>query len=255
MVLPEPAIELNLLAGCIFRHRRSVHKSILIPSVAIVHCKRNAEGTFDFDLQVIDNSGLCISELHLVYSYIVFQCGLCYFVVRYQQLSSRLDILGRNKVSPLLTGIENKYRMILCHGDNDLSVLCCNSYKLAFVPPGRCVVNPTHLTAAALHEIADTNVLNCFRAVLGNNHSTGYEAVPVDAEVLHCASSDDVQVRFLRHRLQICYDVVESCCTFLHGCRLIQPFGTDFEYLYRFLSSEIRSLRDDSFLYHCITSY
>ena len=149
MVLLKSAIELNLLAGCIFRHRRSVHKSILVPAIAIVHCKRNAEGTFDFDLQVIDNSGLCISELHLVYSYIVFQCGLCYFVVRYQQLSSRLDILGRNKVSPLLAGIENKYRMILCPGDNDLSVLCCNSYKLAFVPPGRCVVNPvsyTHLT-------------------------------------------------------------------------------------------------------------
>lgn len=255
MVLPESAVELNLLAGCIFRHRRSVHKSILVPAIAIVHCKRNAEGTFDFDLQVIDNSGLCISELHLVYSYIVFQCGLCHFVVRYQQLSSRLDILGRNKVSPLLTGIENKYRMILCHGDNDLSVLCCNSYKLAFVPSGRCVVNPAHLTAAALYKITDTNVLDCFRAFLGDNTGTGYKAVPVDTEVLHCASSDDVQVRFLRHRLQICYDVVESCCTFLHGCRLIQPFGTDFEYLYRFLSSEIRSLRDDSFLYHCITSY
>lgn len=255
MVLPESAVELNLLAGCIFRHRRSVHKSILVPAIAIVHCKRNAEGTFDFDLQVIDNSGLCISELHLVYSYIVFQCGLYHFVVRYQQLSSRLDILGRNKVSPLLAVIENKYRMILCHGDNDLSVLCCNSYKLAFVPPGKCVVNPAHLTAAALYKITDTNVLDCFRAFLGDNTGTCYEAVPVDAEVLHRASSDDVQVRFLRHRLQICYDVVESCCTFLHGCRLIQPFGTDFEYLYRFLSSEIRSLRDDSFLYHCITSY
>lgn len=72
MVLPESAIELDLLAGCIFRHRRSVHKSILIPAVAVVHDKRNAEGTFDFDLQVIDDSGLCISELHLVYSYIVF---------------------------------------------------------------------------------------------------------------------------------------------------------------------------------------
>lgn len=220
-----------------------------------MHNKRNAEGTFDFDLQVIDDSGLCVGKLHLVYSYIVFQCGLRYFVVRYQQFSSRLDILGRNKVAPLLTGIENKYRMILCHGDNDLSVLCCNSNKLAFVPPGRCVVNPTHLTAAALYKITDTNVLDCFRAVLGNNRSTGYEAVPVDTEVLHCSSSDNVQVRFLRHRLQICYDVVESCCTFLHGCRLVQPFGTDFEYLYRFLSSEIGSLRDDSFLYHCITSY
>lgn len=255
MILPESAVELNLLAGCIFRHRRSVYESILVPSVAVVHNKRNAEGTFDFDLQVIDDSGLCVCKLHLVYSYIVFQCGLGYFVVRYQQFSSRLDILGRNKVAPLLAVIENKYRMILCHGDNDLSVLCCNSYKLAFVPPGRCVVNPTQLTAAALYKITDTNVLNCFRAVLGNNRSTGYEAVPVDTEVLHCSSSDDVQVRFLRHRLQICYDVVESCCTFLHGCRLIQPFGTDFEYLYRFLSSEIGSLRDDSFLYHCITSY
>jgi hypothetical protein len=255
MILPESAVELNLLTGCIFRHRRSVHKSILIPAVAVVHNKRNAEGTFDFDLQVIDDSGLCVGKLHLVYSYIVFQCGLRYFVVRYQQFSSRLDILGRNKVAPLLTGIENKYRMILCHGDNDLSVLCCNSHKLAFVPPGRCVVNPTHLTAAALYKITDTNVLDCFRAVLGNNHSTGYEAVPVDTEVLHCSSSDNVQVRFLRHRLQICYDVVESCRTFLHGCRLIQPFGTYFEYLYRFLSSEIGSLRDDSFLYHCVTSY
>lgn len=255
MILPESAIELNLLAGCIFRHRRSVHKSILIPAVAVVHNKRNAEGTFDFDLQVIDDSGLCVGKLHLVYSYIVFKCGLRYFVVRYQQFSSRFDILGRNKIAPLLAGIENKYRMILCHGDNDLSVLCCQCYKLAFVPPGRCVVNPTHLTAAALHKITNTNVLNCFRAVLGNNRSTGYEAVPVDTEVLHCSSSDNVQVRFLRHRLQICYDVVESCCTFLHGCRLIQPFGTDFEYLYRFLSSEVGSLRDDSFLYHCITSY
>ena len=93
-----------------------------------MHDKRNTEGTFDFDLQVIDNSGLCISELHLVYSYIVFQCGLCHFVVRYQQLSSRLDILGSYKVSPLLAVVENKYRMILCHGDNDLSVLCCQSY-------------------------------------------------------------------------------------------------------------------------------
>ena len=217
--------------------------------------KRNTEGTLDSNLQVIDDSGLCVSKLHLVYSYIVFQCGLCYFVVRYQQFSSRLDILGRNKVAPLLAGIENKYRMVLCHGDNDLSVLCCNSYKLAFVPPGRCVVNPTHLTAAALHKITSTNVLNCFRAALGNNHSTGYEAVPVDAEVLHCSSSDDVQVRFLRHRLQIRYNVVESCGAFLHGCRFIQPFGTDFEYLYRFLSSEIGSLGDDPFLYHCITSY
>lgn len=255
MVLPESAIELNLLAGCIFRHRRSVHKSILIPAITIVHYKRNAEGTLDSNLQVIDDSGLCISELHLVYSYIVFQCGLCYFVVRYQQLSSRLDILGSYKVSPLLAGIENKYRMILCHGDNDLSVLCCQCYELSFVPSGRCVVNPTHLTAAALHKITHTNVLDCFRAILGDNHSTCYEAVPVDTEVLHRASSDDVQVRFLGHRLQIRYDVVESCCTFLHGCRLIQPFGTDFKYLYRFLSSEIRSLRDDSFLYHCITSY
>ena len=255
MVLPESAIELDLLAGCIFRHRRSVHKSILIPAVAVVHDKRNAEGTFDFDLQVIDDSGLCISELHLVYSYIVFQCGLCYFVVRYQQLSSRLDILGRNKVAPLLSVVENKYRMILCHGDNDLSVLCCQCYELSFVPSGRCVVNPTHLTAAALHKITHTNVLDCFRAILGDNHSTCYEAVPVDTEVLHRSSSDDVQIRFLGHRLQIFYDVVESCCTFLHGCRLIQPFGTDFKYLYRFLSSEIGSLRDDSFLYHCITSY
>ena len=93
-----------------------------------MHDKRNTEGTFDFDLQVIDNSGLCISELHLVYSYIVFQCGLCHFVVRYQQLSSRLDILGSYKVSPLLAGIENKYRMILRHGDSYLSVLCCQSY-------------------------------------------------------------------------------------------------------------------------------
>lgn len=255
MILPESAVELNLLAGCIFRHRRSVHKSILIPAVAVVYYKRNAEGTFDFDLQVIDDSGLCISELHLVYSYIVFQCGLRYFVVRYQQFSSRLDILGRNKVSPLLVLIENKYRMILCHGDNDLSALCCNSYKLAFVPSGRCVVNPTHLTAAALYKITNTNVLDCFRAVPGNNHSTCYEAVPVDTEVLHRSSSDNVQVRFLGHRFQIRYDVIKSCCTFLYGCRLIQPFGTDFKYLYRFLSSEIGSLRDDSFLYHCITSY
>lgn len=255
MILPESAIELNLLTGCIFRHRRSVHKSILIPAVAVVYYKRNTEGTLDSNLQVIDDSGLCVGKLHLIYSYIVFQCGLRYFVVRYQQFSSRLDIFCSHKVSPLLAGIENKYRMILCHGDNDLSVLCCNSYKLAFVPPGRCVVNTTHLTAAALHKITDTNVLDCFRAVLGNNRSTGYEAVPVDTEVLHCSSSDNVQVRFLRHRLQLCYDVVESCCTFLHGCRLIQPFGTDFEYLYRFLSSEIGSLRDDSFLYHCVTSY
>lgn len=128
MVLLESSVELNLFTGCILRHRRSVHKSILIPSVAIVHDKWNTEGTLDSDLQVIYDSRLCVSKLHLVYSYVVFQCGLCYFVVRYQQLSSRLDILGSYKVSPLLAGIENKYRMILRHGDSYLSVLCCQSY-------------------------------------------------------------------------------------------------------------------------------
>lgn len=128
MILFEPAVELNLFTGCILRHRRSVHKSILIPAVAIVHDKWNTEGTLDSDLQVIYDSRLCISKLHLVYSYVVFQCGLCYFVVRYQQLSSRLDVLSRYKVSPLLAVIENKYRMILCHGDNYLSVLCCQSH-------------------------------------------------------------------------------------------------------------------------------
>lgn len=128
MILLEPAVELNLFTGCILRHRRSVHKSILIPSVAIVHDKWNTEGTLDSDLQVIYDSRLCVSKLHLVYSYVVFQCGLRHFGIRYQQLSSRLDVLSRHKVSPLLAVIENKYRMILCHGDNYLSVLCCQSY-------------------------------------------------------------------------------------------------------------------------------
>lgn len=255
MILLESAVELNLLAGCVFRHRRSVYESILIPAVAVMHNKWNTESTLNTDLQIIDNSGLSISKLHLVYSYVVFQCGLCYFVVRYQQFSSRLDILGSHKVAPLLILIENKYRMILCHGDNDLSVFCCQCYELTCVPSGRCVVNPPHLTASTLHKITHTNVLDCFRAILGDNHSTCYEAVPVDTEVLHCTRGDNMQVGFFGHRLQIRYDVIESCCTFLHGCRFIQPFGTDFEYLYRFLSAEIRRLRNDSLLYHCITSY